>query len=67
MLAAIASLRADSAGPNAPAPAPPPPPPPPPVYVDRTLAYRGAIVARAASLLGVTYVWGGNSTGSGMD
>ncbi len=67
ILAAIASLRADPTAPNAPAAAPPPPPPPAPVYVDGTLAYRGAIVSRAASLLGVAYVWGGNSPRSGMD
>ncbi|HEV8229362.1 MAG TPA: hypothetical protein VGQ86_05330 [Candidatus Limnocylindria bacterium] len=66
------SLRADPLGANAPA-APPPPPPaaPEPVVVevapDPTLVMRERILSRAASLLGLRYVWGGNSTVSGMD
>ena len=66
----VDSLRADPLGANAPA-APPPPPPPAPVVVepapDPTTAIRQRILSRAASLLGLRYVWGGNSTTSGMD
>lgn len=55
---------ANAAPPPAPAPAPPPPAEPPP---DPTLARRSEFLARAASLIGLRYVWGGNSTTNGMD
>lgn len=66
--AAIATFGGDAHGSNAPAPAPPPPPPPPaePAF-DPTLLVRNAILERAASVLGLRYVWGGDSTVSGMD
>ena len=63
------SLRADPRGANAPA-APPPPPPPAPVVEaapDATAQIRQRILSRAASLLGLRYVWGGNSLANGMD
>jgi hypothetical protein len=66
---AVGTVRADPLGANAPA-APPPPPPPAPVAEpapDATAAIRGRILSRAASLLGLRYVWGGNSTANGMD
>jgi hypothetical protein len=70
IMSTVGSLRADPLGANAPA-APPPPPPPAPVVVepapDPTTAIRQHILSRAASLLGLRYVWGGNSTTSGMD
>ena len=65
----VGSLRADPLGANAPA-APPPPPPPAPVIdpaPDATAEFRQRILSRAGSLLGLRYVWGGNSTSSGMD
>jgi hypothetical protein len=70
IVSAVESLRADPLGENAPA-APPPPPPPAPVAVeasaDQTALIRQHILTRAASLLGLRYVWGGNSTTAGMD
>ena len=70
----LATFTGDPNGANAPAPAPPPPPPAPPAppppaepAPDPTLAVRNEILARAASLIGLRYVWGGNSTASGMD
>ena len=75
--AAIATFGGDARGSNAPAPPPPPPPAPPPPPPpapppalpppDATLAIRNAILARAASVLGLRYVWGGNSLSNGMD
>lgn len=67
--ASIATFTGDPFAANAPAPVPPAPPPAPePVAVsDPTVAIREQILARAASLLGLRYVWGGNSTGAGMD
>jgi hypothetical protein len=64
----VSSLRADPLGANAPA-APPPPPPQAVVepQPDATAEIRQRILSRAASLLGVKYIWGGNSTRSGMD
>jgi hypothetical protein len=47
-----------------------PAPPPAPVVaeiVDPSLAIRGQIVTRAASMLNIPYVWGGNSMKNGMD
>jgi hypothetical protein len=72
--ASLATFTGDPKGPNAPVaerPAPPPPPPAPEpepvVVIDQTVAVRNEIIARAASLLGLRYVWGGNSTAAGMD
>ncbi|MDO8506727.1 MAG: hypothetical protein Q7S41_03860 [Candidatus Limnocylindria bacterium] len=67
--AAIATFGGDAKGPNAPAPPPPPPPPPPAAEPapDPTMLVRNAILERAASVLGLRYVWGGNSTVNGMD
>jgi hypothetical protein len=69
IMLAVGTVRADPLGANAPA-APPPPPPPAPVLEpapDATALIRQRILTRAASLLGLRYVWGGNSTASGMD
>jgi hypothetical protein len=69
IMSAVGTLRADPLGANAPA-APPPPPPPAPVVdpaPDATAQIRQRILTRAASLLGLRYVWGGNSTANGMD
>jgi hypothetical protein len=68
--ASLATFNGDAKGANAPAPAPPPPPPAPApaeTAPDPTVFVRNAILVRAASLLGLRYVWGGNSTASGMD
>jgi hypothetical protein len=37
------------------------------VVVDPSIEIRGRMLARAASMLGIPYVWGGNSTTRGMD
>ena len=70
IMSTVESLRADPLGENAPA-APAPPPPPAPTAVepsaDQTALLRQHILSRAASLLGLRYVWGGNSTTAGMD
>jgi len=69
IMTTVGSLRADPFGANAPA-APPPPAPPAPVVepvFDATELIRQRILSRAASLLGLRYVWGGNSTVNGMD
>ena len=66
--ASLATFIGDPKGSNAPAPARPAPPPPPPAPApDQTVALRDAMLERAASLLGLRYVWGGNSTRNGMD
>ena len=69
--ASLLTFGGDAKGANAPAPLPPPPPPAPPVVVeaapDPTVLVRAAILSRAATLLGLRYVWGGNSTVNGMD
>ncbi len=75
--ASLATFNGDAKGVNAPKPTPPPAPPasaaaeaaeaaaePAP---DPTVYVRQAILVRAASLLGLRYVWGGNSTLNGMD
>ena len=76
LLDAIASAKLDPAGPNGPryvAPAPPPAPAAPEEAQaaseppDPSSEIRGEIVARASSMLGTPYVWGGNSPGRGMD
>jgi hypothetical protein len=70
IMSTVESLRADPLGENAPA-APAPPPPPAPTVVepalDQTALLRQHILSRAGSLLGLRYVWGGNSTTAGMD
>jgi len=69
IMSTVSSLRADPLGANAPA-APPPPPPAAPVVEpapDATAQIRQRILSRAASLLGLKYIWGGNSTTNGMD
>jgi len=69
--ASLATFTGDPKGPNAPVaekPAPPPAPAPEPaVVIDQTVAVRNEILRRAATLLGLRYVWGGNSTTAGMD
>lgn len=68
--AALLSFGGDPFGANAPAavaPAPPPPMPEAEPAPDPTVAVRNAIIERAASLIGLRYVWGGNSTTNGMD
>jgi hypothetical protein len=68
--ASLATFGGDAKGENAPAPAPPPPAPAPAPAapaVDASLVVRGAMLQRAASVLGLRYVWGGNSTVNGMD
>ena len=68
IMTTVSSLRADPLGANAPAaPAPPPPAPLVEPAPDATAQIRQRILSRAASLLGLRYVWGGNSTQSGMD
>jgi len=67
IMSTVASLRADPLGANAPAA----PPPPAPAVVepasDATALIRQRILSRAASLLGLRYVWGGSSLTNGMD
>ena len=69
IMSTVNSLRADPLGTNAPAAPAPPPPPAPAVEPapDATAQIRQRILSRAASLLGLKYVWGGNSTTAGMD
>jgi hypothetical protein len=69
--ASLATFNGDAKGANAAMPTPPSPPPPAPAQAeaapDPTVLVRNAILSRAASLLGLRYVWGGNSTSNGMD
>ncbi len=69
--AAVASFHGDTKGANAPKAELPPPPPAPPVVAeaapDPTALVRQAILRRASTLIGLRYVWGGNSTVNGMD
>ena len=67
--ASLATFAGDTKGANAPAPLPPPAPPAAVVEAaaDPTVLVRAAILWRAGTLLGLRYVWGGNSTVSGMD
>jgi hypothetical protein len=67
--ASLDTFSGDIRAANAPAPARPAPPAPAPAEPapDPTVFVRNAILARAASLLGLRYVWGGNSTVGGMD
>ena len=72
LLRVLRTLSVDPQRPNAPAaPVAPPPPSTPAVapaeIVDPSLAIRGEILRRARSLLGIPYVWGGNSPTRGMD
>jgi hypothetical protein len=67
IMSTVASLRADPLGANAPAAPPPPPPPVAEPAPDATAHIRQRILSRAATLLGLRYVWGGNSTANGMD
>jgi cell wall-associated NlpC family hydrolase len=74
LFASLATLAADPAkghGPEAVAPTPAPTPTAVPAVapeiVDPSLAIRGQIISRAAALLNIPYVWGGNSTRNGMD
>ena len=70
LLSSLGTLTADPAKPNGPE-AFAPPAPPAPVFEkaqeDPSLAIRGQILSRAASMLNIPYVWGGNSTKTGMD
>lgn len=70
LLASLATFRADPAkanGPEAIMPAVPPAPVFESAVGDPSLAIRGEILSRAASMLNIPYVWGGNSTKIGMD
>jgi hypothetical protein len=70
LLSALATVTADPAKANGPE-AIMPPTPPAPVFdtavADPSLEIRGAILSRAAAMLNIPYVWGGNSTKNGMD
>jgi hypothetical protein len=70
LLSSLATFSADPAKANGPE-AMMPPAPPAPVFdvavADPSLAIRGEILSRAASMLNIPYVWGGNSTKTGMD
>ncbi|TMC73718.1 MAG: NlpC/P60 family protein [Chloroflexi bacterium] len=72
LFASLETLGADPAKPLGPAPivpTPSPSPTPSPIVevVDPSLAIRGQIISRAAAMLNIPYVWGGNSTKNGMD
>ena len=71
LFASLGTVQAAPKGPNGPIAQLPPPPPAPVAaageVVDETLATRAQLVARAGSMLGIPYVWGGNSTKNGMD
>jgi hypothetical protein len=71
LLSSLATFTADPTKANGPEAVVPAPPPPPAVakeaVVDPSFAIRGEIVSRAASMLNIPYVWGGNSTKNGMD
>jgi cell wall-associated NlpC family hydrolase len=78
LLSSLATLTADPSkanGPEAVAPIPVPTPAPfpagdggqSPPMLDPSLAIRGQIVSRAAAMLNIPYVWGGNSMKNGMD
>jgi cell wall-associated NlpC family hydrolase len=70
LLASLATFTADPTKANGPE-AIAPPTLPAPVFdaavADPSLAIRGEILSRAASMLNIPYVWGGNSTKTGMD
>src|SRR5204863_1999435 len=68
--AAVATFHGDARGQNAPAPAPALKTSPPVVVEaapDPTVLVRAEILRRAGTLIGLRYVWGGNSTVNGMD
>ena len=73
LLSSLATLAADPPKPNGPEAVAAPPPVPAgdggqsPPTLDPSLAIRGQIVTRAAALLNIPYVWGGNSLKNGMD
>ena len=70
LLSSLATLAADPAKANGPEVITPPAPPAPvfeAAIADSSLAIRGEILSRAASMLNIPYVWGGNSTKTGMD
>lgn len=71
LLSSLATLSADPSkanGPESITPAPPTPAPPAQEpLVDPSSEIRGEIVSRAASMLSIPYVWGGNSMKNGMD
>ncbi|MBI2774123.1 MAG: C40 family peptidase [Chloroflexi bacterium] len=72
VLASIDSAVVESEGPNGAryvAPEPPPPPAPEPAAAppDPSAGIRSEMIARARSMLGTPYVWGGNVAGLGMD
>jgi hypothetical protein len=75
LVASLVTLTADPSKANGPeavaltpsAPTPAPAPVVEQAVVDPSLAIRGQIVSRAASMLNIPYVWGGNSTKNGMD
>jgi hypothetical protein len=70
LLSSLATLTADPAKANGPEVIVPPAPPAPifdAAIADPSLAIRGQILSRAASMLNIAYVWGGNSTKTGMD
>ena len=70
LLSSLATLTADPAkanGPEAIVPAAPPAPVFDAAVTDPSLAIRGEILSRASSMLNIPYVWGGNSTKTGMD
>jgi cell wall-associated NlpC family hydrolase len=70
LLSSLATFTADPTKANGPE-AVLPPTLPAPVFdaavADPSLAIRGEILSRAASMLNIPYVWGGNSTKTGMD
>lgn len=71
LFSALATLGADPTKQSGPEAVLPPPPPAPPAaaapIVDPSIEIRSAIVQRAASMLNIPYVWGGNSMRGGMD
>jgi cell wall-associated NlpC family hydrolase len=73
LFSSLATLAADPTKANGPAAVAPPPPTPTPApvveeaIVDPSLAVRGQILSRAATMLNIPYVWGGNSMRNGMD
>ncbi len=69
LLSSLATLTADPAKANGPEAVAPPPPAPvfEKAVADPSFAIRGEIVSRAASMLNIPNVWGGNSMKNGMD
>ncbi len=71
LLASLTTLGGDPSKANGPEAITPAPPTPAPVaqevLVDPSSEIRGQIVSRAATMLNIPYVWGGNSMKNGMD